>query len=204
MDWNQSNHSCHADLLVHPSDIVRNHYTHSSSSSHHVIMFGWCIFGIGLLSLIGYYYYYYYYDGLLKKRDDCYLDWAGAALPMNQQTNATSRQWMGNPHSFGDDYQRMEKECQECMLGLVGASSNEYHVIWTSGTTDACKVLSCDLLPPIHTFVHSHNVHTSILAMRQVLSQKYQTNISCINIQQLEQQPLPTTTTTIPSLVACP
>ena len=161
-------------------------------------MLGVCL----LSSLIGCYYYYYYY---YLWKDDCYLDWAGAALPIQQQQQKQQQGRMGNPHSFGDDaYKRMQMECEECMLQLVNASSNDYHVIWTSGTTDACKVLSCDLLPPIQTMLHSHNVHTSILAMRQVLSQKYQTIISCTTIQQLEQSPLPTTTTTTPSLVLCP
>ena len=85
----------------------------------------------------------------IHSNSSVYLDFSGAALPTQKQlreiylqTSSNAHQIMGNPHS-GYSLSSIEIErAKQIVLEFLGCDDGKYDLIFTSGTTDALRILS--------------------------------------------------------------
>ncbi|GFH55160.1 hypothetical protein CTEN210_11636 [Chaetoceros tenuissimus] len=143
------------------------------------------------------------------REEKVYLDYAGSAIPSkslleNIYKQELQHQIMGNPHSNGpassqslQNIQHVKKSLLDFFGGNAGCKFGhegngiDYHpgydVIFTSGTTHALHILA----EHFHwnkegnsTFLYSHNVHTSVLGMREV-AMRYGASFQCKHLEDI-------------------
>ena len=106
---------------------------------------------------------------------EIYLDHAGATLPSQKQLQDIfefiAKNTMANPHSNGPLGDRSCQEisrCRELILDHFGADSDEYSVVFTSGSTAALKLVGeCFPWSKDSCFCYPFNSHTSLLGIRE-------------------------------------
>eukprot|EP00629_Pelagomonadales_sp_RCC1024_P017347 CAMPEP_0119281540 /NCGR_PEP_ID=MMETSP1329-20130426/24954_1 /TAXON_ID=114041 /ORGANISM="Genus nov. species nov., Strain RCC1024" /LENGTH=334 /DNA_ID=CAMNT_0007282163 /DNA_START=38 /DNA_END=1038 /DNA_ORIENTATION=+ len=105
----------------------------------------------------------------LARRNEVYLDYAGAALETASQARARSDELLGNPHAAGGPFSERaaaaEAKAKALVLKHLGAAG--YEVVWTSGATAALKLVA-DLYPfeAGDVFAHGRDAHTSVVGCR--------------------------------------
>ncbi|XP_014598699.1 PREDICTED: molybdenum cofactor sulfurase 1 isoform X1 [Polistes canadensis] len=123
-----------------------------------------------------------------RLQGQCYLDHAGATLYSDLQIKSVSddlcNSLYGNPHSIGiaggithDNIEQIRHR----ILSHFHTSSEEYSIIFTSGATQSLKVVAETFrfnnnknneVQSTGDFVYTQDNHTSVLGMREVISQK--------------------------------
>lgn len=113
-----------------------------------------------------------------------YLDYAGAGIPSKTQLRKVFEDLMeidfANPHSGGKLGNATEKRVdasRKAALSFIGATEQDYDVIFTSGTTASLRLVSELLVKSDQsTLCYSQNSHTSVVGMRKNFA-----NVMCLS-----------------------
>lgn len=105
---------------------------------------------------------------------ELYLDYAGSALPIKdwvkESTDLIVSTRFSNPHSITQNLTESThnwiKECRELLYKSIGASSQEYTLIFTSGATDSIHKIAEWF--SFSLFAYTKRNHNSILGLRNV------------------------------------
>nr|XP_050869088.1 molybdenum cofactor sulfurase 1 [Vespula vulgaris] len=131
-----------------------------------------------------------------RLQGQCYLDHAGATLYSDIQIKNISddlcNSLYGNPHSVGlaggithDNIEQIRHR----ILSHFHTSSEEYSIIFTSGATQSLKVIAETFrfsnnknneFQSTGNFIYMQDNHTSVLGMREVVSQK-NVKVTCLS-----------------------
>eukprot|EP00632_Arachnochrysis_sp_CCMP2950_P016105 CAMPEP_0185700436 /NCGR_PEP_ID=MMETSP1164-20130828/7493_1 /TAXON_ID=1104430 /ORGANISM="Chrysoreinhardia sp, Strain CCMP2950" /LENGTH=673 /DNA_ID=CAMNT_0028367387 /DNA_START=61 /DNA_END=2082 /DNA_ORIENTATION=+ len=111
-----------------------------------------------------------------RLRGDAYLDWAASALYTDGQIDAIASDLKttlyGNPHSLSSSATRSSEAVEAAraeILAFLGASDDEYEVIFTRSCTDSLRLVA-DTFPwaPTGEFRYLVQNHNSVLGIRDV------------------------------------
>ena len=111
-----------------------------------------------------------------RLKGDAYLDYAGSALYTNSQVDAFAEDLKshvyGNPHSLSSSATRSTEaveSAREEILSFLGASSDQYEVIFTRSCTDSLRLVA-DAFPwsSDSKFKYLLQNHNSVLGIREV------------------------------------
>lgn len=111
-----------------------------------------------------------------RLKGDAYLDWAASALytdtQVDEMANELKSNLFGNPHSLSESATRSSDEVEAARLEILdylGASSDEYEIIFTRSCTDSLRLVA-DTFPwaPGGEFKYLVQNHNSVLGIRDV------------------------------------
>lgn len=102
---------------------------------------------------------------------DVYLDWAGAALFSKDQAKAAHARLLegllANPHTSQATEESIGNVRRQ-ILGMFGASSEAYSVVFTSGATQGLQLIGENFAwDPQGIFLYATESHTSVVGLRQ-------------------------------------
>ncbi|GMH35968.1 hypothetical protein BSKO_03836 [Bryopsis sp. KO-2023] len=110
---------------------------------------------------------------LSRLRESTYLDFAGAVPYTDSQLEETLKNLSSrihfNPHSAIDGSNREEDAARQATLEMCGVSSKTYDVIFTSGATEALRMVG-DSFPWLKSsvFAYTQDNHNSVVGIREL------------------------------------
>eukprot|EP01029_Cantina_marsupialis_P014496 TRINITY_DN3193_c0_g1_i3.p1 TRINITY_DN3193_c0_g1~~TRINITY_DN3193_c0_g1_i3.p1 ORF type:complete len:545 (+),score=126.68 TRINITY_DN3193_c0_g1_i3:118-1752(+) len=135
---------------------------------------------------------------LQRFKGEFYVDYTGSGLYQDRQIDNIAKlmrnNQFGNPHTASKSSESSEKEIadvRKMILDFFDADDEEYAVVFTSGCTQALKLVG-EYFPwsENSTFAHLRENHNSVLGIRNY-AKKYNANIVPVLSEQLYKNELP-------------
>lgn len=111
---------------------------------------------------------------------ECYLDYAGSARIIKEWLHESTTEILsakyGNPHSttFGiseaNSITQKVNECRDLLFQSIGSTSNDYILVFTSGTTDSIRKIGEWF--NFDTILYTKRNHNSVLGLRNIYAKK--------------------------------